>query len=242
VSLYESILEFLQLGWARNIIKPLLAVTLVVYFHVKTIQSDSQFKQLLFFGLIASFLSEVLSVFSQTNTEVQTFCLLISAASYFLFMGAFTLNIYEGKISTGIAFVAAFAVPYILIGALVFLSIKNNIEHFKVTVFLYLIALYGMGIQSAVRNFNTNSKSFTRTAVGVALIVLSESALLIIHFKNWKLWAIQGLAVFLKNLGRYGLVIGCLEHIQYFFIEKKELLGQSLFGPARKENPRAKTM
>ena len=237
VTLYESVLEFLQLGWARNFIKPLLAVTLVVYFHVKTKDVDDKFRHLLFYGFLATFVSEVVSLFSHID-GLRTLYLITCTVSYLLFTTAFTFNIMEGKISTGIPFIAAFAAPYLLIGAITYFVIKNNIDGFKLTVILYLVSLFGMGIQSAIRNFNTTAKSFTTTALGAAAIVLSESAVLVIQFKGLKWNIIQAMAVFFKNLGRFGLLIGCLEHINYFLVQKRELMGQSLFGGKLKSRPK----
>jgi len=232
ITLYESILEFLQMGWARNILKPLLTLTVVLFFHVKTKEIDDKFRNLLFYGFLATFASDVCSIFAH-NAGIKTLHLIISTVSYLLFTTAFTINIMDGKISTGLPFIAGFAAPYLLIGTVTYFVIRNNIDGFKLTIILYMISLFGMGIQSAIRNFNTTAQSFTPTALGAAAIVLSESAMLVIQFKGLKWGAMQALAVFFKNMGRFSMMKGCIEHIDYFFIQKKELLGQSLFGPAQ---------
>jgi len=183
-------------------------------------------------------------VFPQDNEGIQLLNRLVAAVAFVLLAVAFTYNIIEGKIDTGIPFVAAFAAPYIIFGIVVFSVVKGGLHHGKILTFVYLLALLAMGIQSAVRNFNTNARSFKYTAIGAGIFVFCECILLILQARGLKVGLIRSAAIFGKSLGAFSIMTGCLEHIQYFDIQKKELLGQSLFGGAArgKRIERPKTM
>jgi len=243
VSLYEAVLDLLQVGWARNVIKPLLAITLVIYYHVKTQESSSNFRQYAFYGLFALFLSEGLAIFPQDNEGIQLLNRMVSAVGFVLLAVTFTWNIIEGKIDTGIPFVAAFAAPYLIFGTIVFFVVKGKLAHGQILTFIYLVAMLAMGIQSAVRNHNTNAKSFKYTAAGAAALVFCECLLLILQARGLKIGLIRAFAIFGKSLGAFGIMKGCVEHVEYFDIQKKELMGRSLFGGVRGQRiERPKTM
>lgn len=232
ISLYEAALELFDLGWARNILKPILTLTMVTIFYVKTKEVQSEFRRYIYLGLIATFLAESISTFTQPEKGLSIPYLIVNAISYFLFAYAFTTNIMEGQISTGLPLVLAFALPYILFSLIAYLFLKEHVYNAKWAVIVNLIFLVLMGIQSAVRNHNTIGKSFMSTALGGAGCFLSDCILMVLDAKGSKAHFVRALMVLVKSLARYGIVSGSLAHIQFFDVEKKELLGQSLFGPA----------
>lgn len=182
-------------------------------------------------------MAEIISIFSD-DQGVFILYLIVNAVAYFLFAYAFTMNIIDGKVSTGLPLVLAFSMPFVLIGIIVYILIKDHLDYMKIFVVIYMVLLYAMGIQSAVRNFNTNKKSFMPALMGGAGLVISESLLLITHFLGGKWPIVFAIIVFVENLARFGLLKGAVAHIEYFDVEGKGVVGESLFGGKIKTRPK----
>ncbi len=160
--------------------KPLIVISLLVYFFIKNGQKESATNYLIC-GLLFSLIGDVLLIFEQQNAWF-----FIGGLITFLTAHLFYI-IYYLRSAKSVSIIklknkSIFTLLLLVYGIIFYFLLYNNLGELRVPVFIYTAVLIAMNIFALNRFGKVNNKSFNFIMVGALFFALSDSLLAVNKF------------------------------------------------------------
>ncbi len=189
----------------RILTKPLILLSLLIYFGYSGKHLDKSTYFLTLAALILSFLGDVFLLFDSIS-NLYFILGLVSFLLAHLAYGFVFLKKWNKKPSWSIHIIALALISY---GTALFLYLKSGLGALTYPVILYVLGIMFMGISALRRIQKVNRKSFFFVFIGAVFFVISDSILAVHMFKQEIPWS-SFLIMSTYALAQYLIVKGIL--------------------------------
>lgn len=169
---FETLLNF------RVISKPLLLLSLLVYFIIHAKSNRNTIFHLMLGALFCSLLGDVFLLFEERSSLFFT----LGLASFLIAHVLFTLTFikkWNKKIASNFWWITLLLFIY---GGLLFFILKDSLGALQIPVILYILGILAMVITAYHRRGNVPQSSFNLVFAGALFFVLSDTVLAINKF------------------------------------------------------------
>ncbi len=157
------------------IAKPLLIITLIIYFTKHKLQKSS-IKKIVIIALLFSLTGDILLMFVNIKSSLFIFGLIAFLIAHIMYALAFSRQ--QNK-DLKLLPILCFLLTY---GVIFFIFINNSLGNLRVPVALYMIVILVMVFFAYLRKGKVNNRSFLFVFFGALLFVISDSLLAINKF------------------------------------------------------------
>lgn len=167
-----------SLNWIHFIAKPLIVISLLIYFTKNAKHLDKPIKQLTVMALVASLLGDVLLLFVNESAGFFTFGLVAFLIAHIMYTLLFLKR--RNKAIKPIAFVA-FLTFY---GLCLFYFMKDGLNEMLVPVIIYMLVIIVMASTAYLRKEIVSKRSYQWVIIGALFFMLSDSILAMNKFNE----------------------------------------------------------
>lgn len=158
-------------SFVHFIAKPLIVISLLVYFAKKSEHLDKSTKQLTLMALTASLLGDILLLFVNESAGFFTFGLVAFLVAHIMYTLLFLKR--RNTAIKPIAFVA-FLTFYALC---LFYYLKDGLNEMLIPVVIYMLVIIAMASAAYLRKEKVSKKSYQWVIIGALFFMLSDSIL-----------------------------------------------------------------
>ena len=176
--LFDLACGFESLSSVRLISKPLLLISLLVYFIFNAGSSRNLTFYLMIGALFCSLLGDIFLLFESASSLYFTLGLASFLIAHLLYTFVFILK-RKKKPNADFKWVVLIFSAY---GILLFFFLKDNLGALKVPVILYILGILTMVVTAYIRKENVTQSSFNLVFIGALFFVVSDSILAIDKF------------------------------------------------------------
>lgn len=200
--------------WLEWICKPLIMVTLGVYYITSSNREESSISKPVLGAIIFSLAGDVALMF-QTQDEIY---FMLGLASFLIAHICYVLayNQHKGeKVGVGLFGIQKFrfALPIVLAGTGLITILYNHLGSMKIPVIVYSLVIIIMVLQSIFRFGHTNAKSFWFVFVGALLFMFSDSMIAVNKFLS-SFESSSQLIMISYMLAQFLIIEGLLSHFE----------------------------
>ncbi len=176
--------EYFEQNTFRYILKPLLLLSLSIYFYKQTVGAKNLFSNLIQAGLFFSFIGDCALLFAGISELYFIIGLLFFLVAQVCYCSAFRKshkNLWPPFFS--LQFIVS-VLPFVLLSAFVFFWIKDSLHNLLYPVLVYILVITLMGILAALRYKKVSFLSFSLILAGAIFFMISDTLLAINKFKE----------------------------------------------------------
>lgn len=160
----------------HNIAKPLILLSLIVFFYLKGTHLSAKTRTLMLFALSLSLLGDVLLMVSDDSPNF-----FLGGLIAFLLSHIFYILVFLKKRNTLIKpFV--FATLLIVYAVGLFYLLRNSLGDMLIPVIFYVVVILSMAITASLRKENTPNISYYLVLIGALFFMISDSLLAVNKF------------------------------------------------------------
>jgi uncharacterized membrane protein YhhN len=212
VAVGEIIALAADVSWLHQICKPLLMITLMIYFWDRSDKrKDERWVKYVTLALVFSWIGDIMLLF--TDKHFMYFLAGLSGflAAHVVYLLAYIRATHRNRIQLEDSAVPLLIVEYGIVLLYVILPYLSGV--LQVPVLLYSIILMAMGVFAWYRKGETNVESFRWVFFGALLFIVSDSILAINRFSQTIPYA-SLLVMITYILAQFLIVNGLLKHKQ----------------------------
>jgi uncharacterized membrane protein YhhN len=208
IAIAELLTELFEAHQLRYFTKPLLLISLSVYFYFQTRFSGS-FAKIIQAALFFSLLGDIALMFVSNNELFFT-----AGLGFFLIAHIFYILAFNRDIKfSGNGFKLLVALPFLIFSFLFFYALKDKLGELLIPVLVYTTVITIMGIFAAWRRGKTSGFSYYAILAGAILFILSDSSIAINKFLS-PLPAAGIIIMSTYIAAQYLIVVGCLKYLE----------------------------
>ena len=194
-----------ELATIHNFTKPLIVVSLLIFFFSRSRLLDNSIKTLMILALVFSLIGDVALLFDAINPNY-----FITGLASFLLAHVMYILVFikqRDKQKKPLGFIALMLVY----AALLFYMLTDGLGDLFVPVIIYMIVILSMSTSAFLRNKQNNLISYNWVFLGAILFMISDSILAIDKF--YQPLTLSSISIMLTYaLAQYCIVIGILKH------------------------------
>lgn len=156
--------------------KPLILISLILFFYLKSEHLTIKTKRLVLLALVLSLIGDVLLMFDYISPNY-----FITGLASFLLAHLFYILVFLDKRNSKNKPIVFIAILIIYTFSL-FYILKNELGALLLPVIIYVIAIFTMAITASLRKENVPKLSYYLVLIGALLFVISDSFLAINKF------------------------------------------------------------
>lgn len=196
---------FSNLESIHYLTKPLILVSLLIFFFTQNQFLDKTIKILILLALVFSLIGDVSLLFD----DIHPIYFIIGLASFLLahvmYVLAFLKQRDHKKSPIG------FIILMLLYAAFLFYILKDGLGDLLIPVIVYMIVILSMSTTAFLRQKHNNIKSYNWVFIGAILFMISDSILALNKF--YQTLPLSSISIMLSYaLAQYCIVIGILKH------------------------------
>lgn len=165
-----------ELSSFHNITKPLILVSLILYFYLKSNHIEAKTRRLTLLALVFSLIGDISLLFDYISPNY----FLIGLVSFLLahIMYIFVFLEKRNKSQKSIVFIAT----VIAYSSALFYILKDDLNEMLIPVTIYILVILGMTISASYRKGSVPTFSYNLVLIGALFFVISDSILAINKF------------------------------------------------------------
>ncbi|WP_214226535.1 lysoplasmalogenase [Pedobacter sp. B4-66] len=182
IFIFQLVAEYYQLERLRYVTKPLIVISLLIIFAMRT-KLKGRFHKRLFTGLVFGLAGDVLLMFVWKNESYFMYGLIAFLLCHIFYIRAFYLDFQSAPeldkkgARIAIAICMVFAIGY-------YVYIRQDLGAMKLPVMVYTFIISLMMMMAAFRNMRVNKISFNLILFGAMFFLVSDSILAYNKFVN----------------------------------------------------------
>jgi uncharacterized membrane protein YhhN len=188
----------------HNVAKPLILISLILFFYLKGDQLTSRTRRLMLFALTFSLIGDVLIIFEDISPNY-----FIGGLVAFLIAHSMYIMVFLDKRNSSQK--PLFFITLLLIYVLgLFYIVKGGLGSMLLPVIIYVFAILIMAITASLRKGNVPTISYNLVLIGALLFVISDSFIAINKFYS----AVPNEHILIMStyaLAQYCIVMGVLK-------------------------------
>lgn len=181
VNLFEQVIK---LGWLEMATKPLLMITLVVYYLSSRKGPMSNLAKLMIGALVFSWFGDVILMLQGAIEGIFIFGLAAFLIAHIFYIFSYKLAKFEEPGELNKSFVKTRIAFLVFIGGALVYMLYPFLDDLLIPVFIYTSVIIAMGIFALLRRGWTVDKSFIMVYSGALLFIMSDSLIAINKFMN----------------------------------------------------------
>ncbi|MEE9364482.1 MAG: lysoplasmalogenase [Cellulophaga sp.] len=162
----------------RQITKPLILISLLLYFGINGKKLPKKVYYLVLFGLFFSLLGDVFLLYDQLSSNYFILGLLSFLTAHICYSIAF----YKQKKDSINRYFWIVLLLFLSYGLNLFLLLKDELGDLMLPVIIYIIAILFLAVMAFLRKGNVSKSSFTLVFFGALFFIASDSILAINKF------------------------------------------------------------
>ncbi|WP_323788621.1 lysoplasmalogenase [Psychroserpens sp.] len=185
--------------------KPLIIVSLLLFFYTRNHRLDPTIKKLMILALVFSLIGDVALLFDTINPVY----FIIGLGSFLLAHGMYVIVFLKQRNpqKSPLGFMALMLVY----AAFLFYILKDGLGELLLPVIVYMMVILSMSTTAFLRQKQNNSKSYNWVFIGAILFMISDSILAIDKF--YQPLELSSIGIMLTYaLAQYCIVIGILKY------------------------------
>jgi len=197
--------NFADLATMHYFTKPLIVLSLLIFFFTQSQYIDKTIKILMILGLVFSLIGDVALLFDALNPNY----FIIGLASFLLAHVMYVLVFLKqrDKQKSPIGFI----VIMLIYAAILYYILKNGLGDLLLPVIIYMIVILSMSTSAFLRHKHHNTISYNCVFIGAVLFMISDSILAVDKF--YQPLTLSSISIMLTYaLAQYCIVIGILKH------------------------------
>jgi len=216
LAIIEVVGEYLEMVPLIFGTKPLLMITLFVWFYIQTKNySNNKYRKYLLISIVFAFGGDTFLMFFPYNEIFFLLGLGSFLIGQLFYVFAFSNSIKNSKETfnkpVGITLLVVFLAYY----AVLMISLFPFLEDFLVPVLVYGIAVCAMGVSAGWRLNKVSISSFTTVFIGAMLFVLSDTVIAVNQFLyKGNLWMAQVSIMITYVLAQYLIAKGSIRYLK----------------------------
>ncbi|MBR9845672.1 MAG: lysoplasmalogenase [Algicola sp.] len=196
---------FTNLASLHYFTKPLIVLSLLIFFFIRSQFMNKTIRTLMIFALICSLIGDVALLFDIINPNYFIVGLASFLLAHVLYVSVFLKQRAHKKTPVG------FMIVMLLYAALLFYVLKDGLGDLLIPVLVYMLVILSMSTTAYLRRKENNVTSFNWVFAGALLFMLSDSILALNKF--YQTLPLSSVLIMLTYaLAQYSIVIGILKY------------------------------
>lgn len=196
---------FTNLASLHYFTKPLIVLSLLIFFFIRSQFMNKTIRTLMIFALICSLIGDVALLFDTINPNYFIVGLASFLLAHVLYVSVFLKQRTQNKSSL------TFIVVMLLYASLLFYLLKDGLGDLLISVLVYMLVILSMSTTAYLRRKENNVASFNWVFTGALLFMLSDSILALNKF--YHAFSLSSILIMLTYaLAQYSIVIGILKY------------------------------
>lgn len=195
---------FQDLASLHYISKPLIVVSLLIFFFSQSQGFHKKLRTLMILALVFSLIGDIALLFDDGNSNYFIIGLVSFLLAHVMYIAVFLRERDSRKSPVG------FVVSLFIYAALLFYMLKDGLGDLLLPVIIYMIVILSMSTSAFMRNKYTDITNYNWVFIGAMLFMISDSILALDKFyQTFKLSSISIMLTY--ALAQYCIVIGILK-------------------------------
>ena len=204
--LFEQITaNYSELVSLHYIAKPLLVISLIIFFWIKSKSLNKGLRILILMALIFSLFGDVFLMFTNYDGVFFISGLFSFLIAHIIYIIAF--NKQQGKLKV----ISLFSYVILSFGIGLFLIINEQLKSLLIPVVIYMIAILAMVISAYLRKGAVSYFSFTMVLLGALFFLVSDSLIALNKFYNPITYPTISIMI-TYAIAQYCIIIGLLKN------------------------------
>ncbi len=176
--IFDLVCGYVEASNFRVVSKPLLLLSLLIYFLIKAKRNQNTTFHLMLAALFCSLQGDVFLLFEERSSIFFTLGLASFLIAHVLYALAF-IRKWNTKVTKSFWWITLLFFSY---GAFLFYILRDSLGPLQIPVALYILGILAMVITAYRRKGNVKPSSFNLVFIGALFFVLSDSVLAINKF------------------------------------------------------------
>lgn len=215
VSIANLITQIIELEWLDIVTKPLLMITLLIYYLTSREGKLNKLSNLILGAVVFSWFGDILLMLQGRFDYLFIFGLGAFLIAHVLYVFAYNAAKHKSSQESAASFIRMRMVFLLFVGMALMYMLYPNLGELLIPVTIYTIVIISMGISALLRRGKTTDKSFIMVYSGALLFIMSDAMIGINKFMSPLVQA--NLLIMATYISAQFLIIkGILVHEQEF--------------------------
>jgi uncharacterized membrane protein YhhN len=184
ISIINLIEQVINTGWLDLATKPLLMITLLLYYLLAERGTANSWSKLIVGALVFSWFGDVLLMLQGKYEDLFIFGLAAFLLAHICYILGFRKAKFDETRETNSSFIHTRLVFLVFVGGVLIYMLYPFLDEMLVPVISYTIVIISMGIAALFRRGWTTDKSFIMVYSGALLFIMSDAMIGINKFMN----------------------------------------------------------
>ena len=185
-------------------VKPLLLVSLIIFFFKESKIMQKHFRQLVLLALILSWSGDILLMFTEFDSQFFIFGLIAFLLAHVMYTFAFFK--FRNRAKSPLMIIVAL----LIYASVLFMVLKDGLGEMLIPVLAYMMVILTMATSAYLRTDNVGKQSFQFVFIGALLFLISDSILALHKFHKPIILANISIMI-TYALAQFFIVIGILK-------------------------------